>query len=58
MYVDTKGAALPIRVQGTTQATGSAARSIDATFTNWGEAIHLSAPQGAEPISSVKSLAG
>jgi hypothetical protein len=58
LYVDTTGAALPIRVEGTTHATGGATRSIDATFTNWGEPVHLSAPQGTEPISSVKSLAG
>jgi hypothetical protein len=58
LYVSTKGAALPIRVEGTTQATGSAARSVVATFTDWGESVHLSAPHGAEPISSVKSLAG
>ncbi|MGA2529267.1 MAG: hypothetical protein ABSG36_08925 [Acidimicrobiales bacterium] len=58
MYVATTGAALPIRVEGTTQATGSAARSITATFSNWGEKLNLSAPASSEPIADVKALKG
>jgi len=58
MYVATTGPALPILVEGTTQASGSAARSISARFSDWGEALHLTAPSAAVPIASVQALAG
>ena len=58
LYVATTGAALPIRVEGTTQATGSVARSIAATFSSWGETVNATAPKSSEPITDVKSLAG
>ncbi|MGA3352055.1 MAG: hypothetical protein ABSD85_02575 [Acidimicrobiales bacterium] len=58
MYVATTGAALPIRVEGTTQATGGTGRTITATFSEWGEAVNLRAPAISEPIADVKALAG
>jgi hypothetical protein len=58
MYVATTGDALPIRVEGITQATGSVARTIAATFTDWGEMVDASAPKSFEPIADVKALAG
>jgi hypothetical protein len=58
MYVSTAGAALPILVEGTTQVKGSAARSVSARFSGWGEAVRVVAPKSAVPITSVKSLAG
>jgi len=58
MYVRTTGAALPISVEGTTQESGSAAHVISASFSDWGEVLHLTAPTGALPIASVQALAG
>jgi hypothetical protein len=58
MYVRTTGAALPISVDGITQESGSAAHLISASFSNWGEVLHLTAPTGALPIASVQALAG
>ncbi|MGD0439672.1 MAG: hypothetical protein ABSB52_03500 [Acidimicrobiales bacterium] len=57
MYVRTTGAALPISVEGSTQESGSAAHQISARFSDWGEALHLTAPTGALPIASVQALA-
>jgi len=58
MYVATSGASLPILVEGTTRVTGSSARSVSARFSGWGEAVRVSAPMSAVPITDVKSLAG
>jgi hypothetical protein len=58
MYVSTTGAALPILIEGTTKATGSSARSVSARFSDWGEALHLSAPKNSISVSAVKALAG
>ncbi len=58
MYVRTTGAALPIAVEGVTQESGSAAHVISASFSDWGEVLHLTAPTGALPIASVQALAG
>ncbi len=58
MYVRTTGAALPISVEGTTQESGSAAHLISASFSDWGEVLHLAAPTSALPIASVQALAG
>jgi len=57
LYVSTKGAALPILIEGTTKASGSSARSISARFSKWGEALHVSAPKSSISVSEVKSLA-
>ncbi|MGO9332817.1 MAG: hypothetical protein ACLQCU_01970 [Acidimicrobiales bacterium] len=58
MYVATTGAVLPIMVEGTTRASGSAARSLTARFSDWGEALRLTAPNGAVPIADVQAAAG
>ena len=58
MYVRTTGAALPISVEGTSQETGSAAHTISAIFSDWGEALHLTAPSNAVPISIVEAVVG
>jgi hypothetical protein len=57
LYVATKGASLPILVEGTTAATKGAARSVLATFSDWGEAVHVSAPGTSLPIAMVQALA-
>ena len=44
MYVATTGAALPIRVEGTTQATGSAAALDHGHIQRLGRGVNLSAP--------------
>ena len=58
IYVRTTGAALPISVEGTSQEKGSAARTIFANFSDWGEVLHLTAPRGAVPISIVQAVVG
>ncbi len=58
IYVATRGAALPILVEGTTTAAGGAPRSISARFSNWGEAVHVTAPGTSLPITKVQALVG
>ena len=59
MYVATTGETLPILVAGTTTASGSAAaRSISARFSDWGEAVNVTAPSTSVPIAKVQALAG
>jgi len=58
IYVATNGPALPILVEGTTTASGSAPRVISARFSHWGEAVHVSVPSTSVPISAVQALAG
>jgi hypothetical protein len=58
MYVATTGAVLPIMVEGTTRASGTPARSIVAKFSDWGEALHVTAPSVAVPIAEVQAAAG
>jgi hypothetical protein len=58
LYVSTTGKALPIQVVGTTKTSGTPTRKIKATFSNWGETVHASAPSSSEPIADVKALAG
>jgi hypothetical protein len=58
MYIATTGEALPILVFGTTTVKGSAARSVSARFTKWGETFHVSVPKGAVPISVIQALTG
>ena len=58
MYVATTGAALPILVEGTTQATGSTAHSVSGKFSDWGETFHLSAPSASVPLATLQALAG
>ncbi|HLN05104.1 MAG TPA: hypothetical protein VK217_02415 [Acidimicrobiales bacterium] len=58
IYVATTGPALPILVEGTTKATGSSARSISARFSDWDEALNVTAPSNAIPIADLQALAG
>ncbi len=58
LYVATTGDALPILVQGSTTASGAAPHSVSATFSDWGEAVHVTAPSNPVPFAVVQALAG
>ncbi|MGD1012145.1 MAG: hypothetical protein ABR925_06405 [Acidimicrobiales bacterium] len=57
MYVATTGAVLPVVVEGTTTATGSTPRSVNAVFSDWGAVLHLAAPVSSIPIAELEALA-
>jgi len=58
LYVATTGDALPILVQGSTTASGAAPHSVSASFSDWGEALHVTAPSKSVPFAVVQALAG